>query len=213
MNIDLDDWFAEWNGLRPRIIAMLEDYEARKANPPAPSPIAINAPALPGKEAMKEALESGRSLDDVGAMVGLLRVSKATGHGFDEDNASYRKRLLSDIIGWSATEAMPQSFMMIDLPAEEQGRIVSPQSLAELDGILNTLEPTDGVYVEADGSVTHQEQADGAPPKEVSTSGDGGSAEKIVDNSPPAEQVKTAAEATHEPAPAEQASTAALPPT
>lgn len=192
MKMDLDEMYEEWQALRPRVIAMLEDYEARKANPtPAPATIVIDAPALPGKEAAKTALESGRSLDDVGAQVGLSRVSKATGHGFDEDDASYRKRLLSDIIGWPATEAMPQGFMMMDVypdPHDGPGQdpFVHSPSDAELDGLLNRLEP--------------QEQADEKPPKGPEGSGAGGSAEKPVDNPPPVEQVaETAAEGIHDP--------------
>lgn len=123
MKTDFDKFYdEEWADLKPRIIEMLDAYEAGKLMPkaaaltPGLAPIIV-APALPGKEGAKELLQSGQSLDTVGASLGITRVTKASGHGFDEEDASYKKRLLCEIVGATAAD-MEIARMAAETPAQ-----------------------------------------------------------------------------------------------
>jgi hypothetical protein len=103
--------------------------------------------------ALKDA--SGSELDEMGVAAGLPRVSRATGHGFDETDDSYRRRLHASVAGAAAAGATSQPVAMlegqdardaIEAPEEsgpvavlEDGSVVRGNAAAEILALRDAL--------------------------------------------------------------------------
>ena len=107
MKVDIDQFFAQWAKLEPQLAAMLADWKAWKAAAvtAAASPIVIVAPVPEDKQVAKGYLESG-NLDAAGAAAGVTRISRKTGHPFDETDDSYRRRVLTAVVGAGSVDAV-----------------------------------------------------------------------------------------------------------
>ena len=107
MKVDIDQFFAQWANLEPQLAAMLADWKAWKAAAvtAAASPIVIVAPVPEDKQVAKGYLESG-NLDAAGAAAGVTRISRKTGHPFDETDDSYRRRILTAVVGAGSVDAV-----------------------------------------------------------------------------------------------------------
>ena len=57
---------------------------------------------------------SGKALDAAGAEINLPRVSIANGHGFDETDDSYRRRLIASVSGAEAAGAISKPADIVD---------------------------------------------------------------------------------------------------
>lgn len=62
---------------------------------------------------------AGEALDAAGASMKLDRVSIAHGHSFNESDESYRRRLLAELVGAEAADAMLQPADVDAAPAPE----------------------------------------------------------------------------------------------
>jgi hypothetical protein len=95
MDVDLDTFYAEFLKLKERAEPVLAQFErgaalAEAALAPVPSdPAAARAMAVTSV--------GGHLFDWAGKLIGLDRVTIAGGHGFDEDDASYERRLRAQL--------------------------------------------------------------------------------------------------------------------
>ena len=115
MQIDIDEFYEDYLALKAKLEPLLPALEAMASG--KPNSITITAPVAAGKEGAAGFLERG-DLASAGAALGLQRVTKASGHGFDETDESYEKRLLAEVIGAAAADAQAPQPAPAAAPAE-----------------------------------------------------------------------------------------------
>jgi hypothetical protein len=168
MDVDLDTFRQEFLDLKAQfetfvhltgpLVAQMQNHAAVSAM--VPSDVSQAAAQVVARGHVHHGL-----LDLAGKLIGLDRVTVAGGHGFDEDNQSYERRLRAGL-------------GMADLPDEPkeayvegpiQGEVKTPASLEELDEILNkpddanTKVNDDGTVSPADGDQGGGERDERAP--------------------------------------------------
>jgi hypothetical protein len=170
--MDLDTLYAgyiDYQKLRPRLMKMLEAFEAHAAEADrrgSPSDIlALGSESPSGRQEQARAHVRNGLLQEAGRLLGLDKVSKANGHPFDETDRSYETRLRSGL-------------GMADLPPEDGGdqnaAQISTETETEADapkqvGVLNY----DGEVhpLRDDGPTIAEFLAEGYPAKAYPPSG------------------------------------------
>ena len=110
MEIDFDKFYADYKAFKSEVktfetkVNEFMDASAT-ASAKAPTPIMIQAPVPEDKQVAKGYIEAG-NLDAAGAAAGVTRISRKTGHPFDESDDSYRRRVLTAIVGAGSVDAV-----------------------------------------------------------------------------------------------------------
>ena len=110
MEIDFDKFYADYKAFKTEVKAFetkVNDFIAASATAAAkaPTPIMIQAPVPEDKQVAKGYIEAG-NLDAAGAAAGVTRISLKTGHPFDETDDSYRRRILTAVVGAGSVDAV-----------------------------------------------------------------------------------------------------------
>lgn len=72
--------------------------------------------------------DTGKALDAAGAEINLPRVTIAGGHGFDETDDSYRRRLIASVSGAEAAGAMSQPADIVQEAKGDEEPAAEPES-------------------------------------------------------------------------------------